>query len=923
MFVFARLVPSFWLVSLLVVSGFPAEESPRVDYFRDIKPIFQRRCVSCHGALIAEASIRLDAWQKVRHGTGAHPLVIPGDPDASLLIQVITGTAEVSRMPLEGPPLTEEEVGLLRRWIAEGAVGREEPLPSDPHRHWSFLPPCSPELPAHERLEPDLTADMTEDRIDWLLDHHRQRRGVVTTAVVSRAVWLRRVTFDLLGLPPTPEEISDFEQDTHPAAAERVVDRLLSDPRYGERWARHWMDVWRYSDWYGYGQELRNSARHIWQWRDWIVESLNADKPYDRMLCEMLAGDELAPTEPSILRATGFLARNYYVFNRDVWLDQTVEHTFKAFLGLTLNCARCHHHKYDPFSQRDYYAIRACFEPYDVRLDRVPGFPDVQERGLARVYDAHLDRATYIYERGDEKRPLKESPVAPGVPSWLCGEAFHCESMNLPLTAWYPGMQRFIREEAEQRARQTLTSTTDQEAAARRAWEQIRRSEEAWSEWPADAADPRGPHPQIREAYRDEQRAWWEYRLAQVRRETAAAEYQAVQARLAADDARFQSDSSPSSDTAAMAFASLAQAAYRAENHARVWAARSALTQKEYELASVTELLPQDSPRQPKKNPQQLLQEIQQARDKLMQAEQQRERDQQRTDYTPLTPVYPQRSSGRRLALARWITHPQHPLTARVAVNHVWLRHLGEPLVRSVFDFGHAGHRPEAQDVLDELATSLVAMGWHLKPLHRRIVLSRTYWLDSYVPREQREQAARDPDNASWWYRPAVRLEAEALRDSLLFLRGDLDERLGGPELPAEDGLKTTRRSLYYRHAPEKTMLFLQLFDGASPTECYRREVSITPQQSLALYHSHLSEETAAALAARWYPQSTNDALETSIFKLFIQVLGRSPSAAEISVCREFLLHPPAEIVQHEWTESAWRHLIHVLLNHHDFITVR
>src|SRR5690606_27292428 len=161
---------------------------------------------------------------------------------------------------------------------------------------------------------------------------------------------LRRVYLDLIGLPPSPDELEAFLADDSTDAYAKVVERLLADPRHGERWGRHWMDVWRYSDWYGYQAELRNSQRHIWRWRDWIVESLNNDVPYDRMLTLMLAADEVAPTDPEALRATGFLARNYYKFNRDVWLDRTVEHTGKAFLGLTFNCAKCHDHMFDPIT---------------------------------------------------------------------------------------------------------------------------------------------------------------------------------------------------------------------------------------------------------------------------------------------------------------------------------------------------------------------------------------------------------------------------------------------------------------------------------------------------------------------------------------------------------------------------------------------
>ena len=170
---------------------------------------------------------------------------------------------------------------------------------------------------------------------------------------------LRRVYLDLIGLPPTLAELAAFERDDAPDAYERAVDRLLASPQYGERWGRHWLDVWRYSDWAGFGAEVRESQPHIWRWRDWVVESLNADKGYDRMIVEMLAGDEIAPEDPDILRATGFLARNWQKFSRDAWLQNVVEHTAKAFIGTTMNCARCHGHFFDPITHQEYYQFRA------------------------------------------------------------------------------------------------------------------------------------------------------------------------------------------------------------------------------------------------------------------------------------------------------------------------------------------------------------------------------------------------------------------------------------------------------------------------------------------------------------------------------------------------------------------------------------
>jgi hypothetical protein len=207
--------------------------------------------------------------------------------------------------------------------------------------HWAFRPIVRPAVPAVG------DAGWVRNPVDAFLAQQHQQHGLRPQAEAERVILLRRLYLDLIGIPPTADEIG-FETDQSPAWYQHTVDRLLDDPRHGERWARHWMDIWRYSDWWGLGQQLRNSQKHIWHWRDWIIESLNDDTPYDEMVRLMLAADELHPSSLDKLRATGYLARNYFLFNRNQWLEETVEHVGKGFLGLTVNCAKCHTHKYDP-----------------------------------------------------------------------------------------------------------------------------------------------------------------------------------------------------------------------------------------------------------------------------------------------------------------------------------------------------------------------------------------------------------------------------------------------------------------------------------------------------------------------------------------------------------------------------------------------
>ena len=313
------------------------------------------------------------------------------------------------------------------------------------------------------------------------------------------------------------------------------------------------MDVWRYSDWDGFGAEVRESQPHIWRWRDWIVESLNRDLPYDRMVRAMLAADETDPCDSDTLRATGgFLARNWYKFNRNVWLENTVEHTAKAFLGLTLNCAKCHDHKYDPIAQTDYYAFRAFFEPYTVRTDPVPGQPDTTKAGLVRVYDDQATTPTFVFDRGDEKRPIKERPLKPSVPLVLAARASlgPIKPQLLPPQAFYPGMSGFVREEAIARAKGAIAA---QKAA-------LLAGEHALAGAHDRAAAEKAQHAVA---------------LAKKALNAARAEHAAIEARIAADVARYAVP--PHADATA-----LAHIAGRLDRRRALLAAEEALLKAEF-----------------------------------------------------------------------------------------------------------------------------------------------------------------------------------------------------------------------------------------------------------------------------------------------------------------------------------------------------
>lgn len=732
------------------------------------------------------------------------------------------------------------------------------------------------------------------DGLDAFIESARREQGLQPRPQAPKDALLRRVYIDLIGLPPTREERAAFVNDPSPKAYEQVVDRLLASPLHAERWARHWMDVWRYSDWAGYGMEVRESQPHIWHWRDWIIDSIQADKGYDQMVREMLAGDELVPNDPNTVRATGFLVRNWFRFNRNVWLDQTVEHTAKAFLGVTLNCARCHDHKYDPFRQDEYYAFRAFFEPHQIRTDRLPGQPSTEKDGLPRVYDAELAAQTYLFIRGNEAQPDKDQLCEAGVPKALKGPTLQISNVSLPRDAYDVEGRECVLQERIQDASTWIHNGAKSLQDARMS---------ATSRFVGMVAPSGSPWLSIP--------ALWlkQKEIELVRADLLVGQLELVQSQEALSQRQQHPSGAPSAEASQLFQLQLVQRQRTAAEE------RRNLYQAELNLYQV----------KGKQNQQIQRDKIKSAGIALKQAEE--------TLAKPLDlawrqppPKYPSTSTGRRTALAKWITDSRNPLTARVAVNHVWLRHFGQPLVPTVFDFGKNGQPPSHPALVDWLASEFMQNGWSMKKLHKLIVMSKTYRMDS-TP--DSSNVVHDPDNRWYWRRLPQRMEAEVVRDSLLYLSGRLDFTRAGPDLDQNLGLTTNRRSLYYRHANEKQMVFLTTFDVAGPTECYRRASSVVPQQALALANSSLAQESSSAIARKVAeslgPQAPPSAFVSAIFE---QILARAPTAQEDTLCLRFLKEQEnraaaSSNATETATQRARSSLVHVLLNHHELVTIR
>lgn len=879
------------VAGMTVGAGAGAEEG---EYLAKVKPLLKERCYACHGSLKQKGELRLDTVELMMEGGGSGPAVEKGKPEESLLLERVAATDVLERMPPEheGEPFTAEQVATIREWIAAGAPGPDDEEPeADPDDHWAFRPIVRPEVPREAG---------GANPIDAFVERELEASGLTANPEATRPELLRRLYLDLIGLPPDLDRIEAFEKDDAPDAYTREMERLLADPRHGERWGRHWMDVWRYSDWWGLGEQLRNSHPHIWHWRDWVVESLNGDRPYDEMVRSMLAADEISPGDADEQRATGYLARNYFLFNRNQWMDETVEHVAKGFLGLTMNCAKCHDHKYDPISQVEYYRLRAVFEPYQVRVDMRPGQADLARDGLARAFDAQPEAATYRFIRGDEARPDKSSVMEPGVPAAIGLGALRVEPVALPAEAAQPERRPWVIDayEAEARAKLAAAEARRAEARSKRdgVGEDVAKKAEAELELSVAEAVVGAARAGLTsvESRADAMRVSWASggKAGRSAREAAHAERE-----LAVGLSKV-----------ALAEAKLglhhAEPGKKDEATKAVTAAKEAMEKAVVAARETTE-----------------------AFTKLEGARWVPTRFLDSTKDDPAV-GFPDHSSGRRKALAEWVTDRRNPLTARVAANQIWARHMGTPLVPTVFDFGRKGTPPTNPELLDWLASELIDSGWSMKHLHRLIVGSKVYRRSS--GEGAAESMARDPENAKLWRRTPTRIESQVVRDAILDLAGKLDGTMGGPPVPAAGQPDSARRSLYFFHSNNERNAFLTTFDEALVKECYRREQSIVPQQALALTNGRVALEAAGPIAGRLTRQlaerGSPDDDQTFARAAFLLLLGVEPTGEELEAMEgaigewEVLPEAGESGDAGQWARAQ---LVGVLLNHNDFVTLR
>ena len=873
-----------------------------VDFVTDVRPIFEKHCYECHGEKKQKSGLRLDVKAAALRGGDEHaPDIIAGQAKASPLIKMVTSDDKDERMPPKGERLSDSQVATLTAWIDQGAVwpdGADHVQLADKRDHWSFKPVAKPAPPE--------TTDKAWPRndVDRFILARLEKEGLRPSPEAERTTWLRRVSFDLTGLPPTPEQAERFAKDTRADAHERVVDELLQSSRYGERWAQHWLDVVRYADTHGF--EVNTERPNAWPYRDYVIDAFNDDTPYDRFIREQIAGDALGKDA-----ATGFLVTASVLLPgqigkdepskrlaRQASLDEIVNNISQTFLGLSVGCARCHDHKFDPISARDYYALQAFVAGVEYR-DRDLHTPEaeaarrdvVQFKARVAQIDKALARFVPLARSGAERPPvnarentdrfapmqakrvrftIKETNSLEPVIDEL--EVFSTAGENIALDS--AGTRRKSSGDTGIAERHELRFINDGRYGNSRSWMSSEKGR-GWVEleFAQEQTIERVVWGRDREGkYTD--------RLAidyQIEVGDASGAWQAVAD--ASDRRRFDpKDKKPaapslnglSSEEAKEAAPLIKE---KAALDAKITAAESAqkVFAGTFRKPDEIHLLNRGDPEQPKD-------EIVPAVLSLL---------------GDVTLPAESAEQQRRLALADWIASPKNPLTARVMVNRIWQGHFGTGLVETASDFGHSGMKPTHPELLDWLAREFIRSGWSVKHMHRIIVLSAAY-------RQSTSSNAiaveKDVDARLLWRFPSRRLEAETIRDSMLAVSGQLNLTMHGRGYSLFDqrgglaGFKPVesfsgeglRRMIYAHKVRREREAVFGAFDcpDAGQSTARRRE-STTPIQALNLFNSTFTLERSEAFAAR-VKKEFGDDLAKQIHRAYQLALNRDPIADEL-----------------------------------------
>ncbi|MCE9560626.1 MAG: PSD1 and planctomycete cytochrome C domain-containing protein [Planctomycetes bacterium] len=786
------------------------------DHFeKSVRPLLAEHCLRCHGPDKQKGGLRVDSREALLTGGESGPALVLGKPDESLFVQALKHQG--LKMP-PGKQLPDEQVAVLTKWIKDGATwggqttttgsatghaARKPGQITDTDRGWwAFQKPTRSELPK-------AGANWAKTPIDHFIAQRLEAEKLPHAAEASRETLIRRLTFDLTGLPPTPAEVTAFVEDRSADAYEKLVERLLASPRYGERQSRAWLDVVRYAESDGYRAD--GARPHAWKYRDYVIRAFNADIGYDRFVREQLAGDELYPNDPNALIATGYFRLGQYEYNqkdvRGQWAaiqNDITDVTADAFLALGMGCARCHDHKFDPVLQKDYFSLQSFFA--GIRFVDEPVFPSAAAK---TEYEAQLAAWEVKTATLREKMAALLSPVVAKIQA------------NMGNT-YPPEIQAVLRKPAAER-----------NPGERQLYELAMR--------------------QIREL---------EFDRAPAHLGKRKDEYDALKKEL---------------DATAKPAAPMAMIARDLGPDA----AEVLIPGGRKKAVAVEPAFPVVLGASPPA--------IHTRRD----------------------------STGRRAALAEWLTQKDHPLTARVMVNRIWQGHFGSGLVATASDFGTLGEKPSHPELLDWLAVEFVEHGWSMKHIHRLIVTSAVYRQASVGTKG----ATADPENRLLSRMSVRRLDAEQVRDAMLAVSGELKLDAGGPAVPAS----TPQRSVYtrvHRNSPDPLIASFDVADGI--TSCARRNITVTPTQALLLMNGNGTLARAEAFAARVMPADGKNA-PAGVTEAYRRAFGRSPTTEEAAEALEFLKQQVGvarNAVTPDSRRKGWSDFCHSLLNSNEFLYI-
>jgi cytochrome c553 len=859
-----------------------------VDFVRDVRPIFETHCYECHGEKKHKGGLRLDVKEAaLKGGDNNGPNIIPGKAKESSLIHFVTSSDEDEVMPPKGERLSAAQITMLTTWINEGAVwpdGVDLVKLKDKSDHWSFKP---------VKTFTDLRT------IDAFIDAKLAEQDLHRSQPADPVSWLRRVTFDLIGLPPTPEEMEAFLRKPDHSA---TVERLLASPRYGERWAQHWLDVVRYADTHGF--EVNTERPNAWPYRDYVIQAFNNDTPYDHFIKEQIVGDALGADA-----ATGFLVTASVLLPGQIGkdepskrlarqdsLDEMVTNIGQTFLGLSVGCARCHDHKFDPISAKDYYAMQALVAgvEYQDRELHTPEAVAARERmkqikTQVAALEKQLSRFVPLAKSG-VKRPMitARENVDRFSPSMAKRVRFTIRETN-NLEPCVDELEVFSTAGANIALNAAVTVSGEKVTADRHEQQFVNDGNYGNSRsWMSNEMGQGWVMIEFAQEQEIDRVIWGRDRQGKFKDRLATsyvieiADASGTWRTVADSDDRESFDAGKATKPE---FATKGIPKEEAEVAGKLRAQKVAL---EKELSGLDasqkvfagifrkpdeiHLLNRGDPEQPK--------------EEVIPAVLSTLGNVKLDKQTP--------EQQRRSALADWIASPQNPLTARVMVNRIWQGHFGVGLVETPSDFGNNGMKPTHPDLLDWLASEFIRSGWSVKHMHRLIVLSETYRQSSA---SNAQAAEKDSDVRLIWRFPSRRLEAEAIRDSMLAISGQLNLKMHGRGYdlfdkrgglsgfnPVETSTPENQRRMIYAHKvrrePEAVFGAFDCPDAGQSTAA--RRASTTPIQALNLFNSRFTLDQSEAFASRVKKEAGED-IARQIQRAYQLALTREPTAEELN----------------------------------------